>query len=249
MVISGRADLQQAYRDDSVARDYVANRFLTPLGRLLHDSQVEVVRDIIRRHHPRTVAEIAPGPARVTVDVAPTLDKLTIMDASLQMLGEARRRLTAAGTAARVRLVQTDAFKLPVRRQHDLVYSFRLIRHFERPDRLRLYSEINSILRPGGYLVFDAVNERVSGPLREHAAPGEYKHHDAMLRPDEIRQELGEAGFDLVSLVGVQHHYNALVACQVYVAPRADRLARGLMYAIDKLGGEPLEWVVVCRRR
>ena len=133
MVISGRADLQQAYRDDTVARDYVANRFLTPLGRLLHDSQVEVVRDIIRRHHPRTVAEIAPGPARVTVDVAPALDKLTIMDASLQMLGEARRRLTTAGTAARVRLVQTDAFKLPVRGQHDLVYSFRLIRHFERP--------------------------------------------------------------------------------------------------------------------
>ena len=95
----------------------------------------------------------------------------------------------------------------------------------------------------------DAVNALVSGPLRARAAAGEYKHHDAMLRPDEIRQELDESGFDLVSLVGVQHRYNALVACQVYVAPRADRLAGALMYAIDKLGGEPLEWVVVCRRR
>jgi ubiquinone/menaquinone biosynthesis C-methylase UbiE len=249
MVISGRADLQQAYRDDTVARNYVANRFMTPLGRLLHDSQVEVVREIIGRHRPRAVAEIAPGPARVTVDIAPGLDKLTIMDASLQMLGEARRRLTSAGTERGVRLVQADAFRLPTLGQHDLVYSFRLIRHFERADRLRLYSEINSILRPGGYLVFDAVNERVSRPLREHAAPGEYKHHDAMLRPNEIRQELGESGFDLVSLVGVQHHYNALVACQVYVAPRADRLARALIRVIDRMGGEPLEWVVVCRRR
>ena len=38
-------------------------------------------------------AEIAPGPARLTVDVAPFLREITLIDTSLQMLHEARHRM------------------------------------------------------------------------------------------------------------------------------------------------------------
>jgi hypothetical protein len=51
-----------------------------------------------------------------------------------------------------------------------------------------------------------------------------------------------------VSLCGVQHHYPALMRIQTMVAPRSRPLARLMMRLVDRLGGEPLEWVVTCRR-
>jgi len=51
-----------------------------------------------------------------------------------------------------------------------------------------------------------------------------------------------------VSLIGVQRRYTALLNCQIYLAPRSEALARGAMEIIDRSGGEPLEWVVICRR-
>jgi SAM-dependent methyltransferase len=247
-MISGREDIRKAYQDDQVAGEYVARRFQTPLGALLHARQIRVVRDLIRAQGIERAVEIAPGPARLTVDVAPALAHVTLVDASAQMLAEARRRLAERGLAARAGLVQADAFKLPIKASRDLVYTFRLIRHFEREDRLRLYKQIVTILRPAGWLVFDAVNERVSAPLRARSKPGDHVHFDALLRPEGIAEELRESGFELVSLVGVQRRYNALLSCQIYLAPRSETLARGAMEIIDRSGGEPLEWVVICRR-
>jgi ubiquinone/menaquinone biosynthesis C-methylase UbiE len=112
-MISGRDDLRKAYQDERVAGEYVARRFETPLGALLHARQIRVVRDLIRERGIERAVEIAPGPARLTVDVAPALRHVTLVDASAQMLAEARKRLAARGLAARAGLVQADAFKLP----------------------------------------------------------------------------------------------------------------------------------------
>jgi SAM-dependent methyltransferase len=168
------------------------------------------------------------------------------MDASRAMLGQARRRLEAAGLSWRC--VNGDAFALPFGSDFDLVYSFRLVRHFERRDRLRLYRQIARVLRPNGRFVFDAVNADVSAPLREAAAPGEYEHYDALLTPAELEDELAEAGLALRSLEGVQHRYGALSRAQVLIAPRSRPLARAAMEVIDRLGGAPLEWIVTCSR-
>jgi SAM-dependent methyltransferase len=248
-VIQGRTELQHAYRDEGTVRQYVETRFRTPLGGLLHARQVSHLRALIEQHRIREAGEIAPGPARLTVDLASSLYRVTLLDASFQMLSEARRRLSERGFGRVVRMVQADAFQLPLAGQFELVYSFRLIRHFERADRVRLYQQIARILRPGGRLVFDAVNEVMSAPLRAKAEPGEFVHYDALLRPAELKQELQEAGFVLESLTGVQHRYSLLMACQIYLAPRSGALARALMEVIDRIGGgEPLEWIVVCRR-
>jgi len=248
LVISGRANLQKAYQDDQVARTYVEKRFRSPLGALLHSRQCRVVRRLIRARAVQQAVEIAPGPARLTVEVAPLLKRVTLVDASAQMLHEARGRLDERGMAARVDFVQADAFQLPIGDRFELAYTFRLIRHFERGDRIRLYREIGRILKPGGWLIFDAVNEVVSSPLRARARPGEYEHFDALLRPATLAAELGESGFRVVSLTGVQHRYPVLAKCQVHIAPRSALLARAAMEVIDRLGGEPLEWIVVCQR-
>jgi ubiquinone/menaquinone biosynthesis C-methylase UbiE len=246
-MIRGVAEIRDAYRDERVASSYVDERFQEPLGALLHRRQADVLRQVIGVHRPDRVLEIAPGPARLTVDVAPLLGRPpVVVDASRQMLGQARRRLGVV--RARAWLINGDAFLLPFASSFDLAYTFRLIRHFDVGERRRLYREIASTLKPGGLLVFDAVNETVSRPIREQAASGEYAHYDALVRPDGLRRELADAGFTDVTLTGVQHRYPVMQKVQVLVAPRSRMVARGAMEVLDRSGGEPLEWVVVCRR-
>lgn len=240
-------EIRDAYRDDGVARDYVAGRFREPLGALLHDRQVNTVRRLLADLAPQRVLELAPGPARLTTDLAGHFSgRIVAVDASFQMLSEARRRLTASG--GRANFVQGDAFQLPIRGPFDLAYSFRLIRHFADGDRIRLYRELHRVIRPGGVLVFDAVNAVVSAPLRA-ASPDAYKHYDALLHPAQVEQELRDAGFEVTGLDGVQHRYGMQSALQIYLAPRSRPLARMLMEAVENTGGEPLEWIVTCRRR
>ena len=95
--------------------------------------------------------------------------------------------------------------------------------------------------------MFDAVNELVSAPHRRRHPEG-HQHYDALLRPDTLRQELEDGGFEVASLKGVQRRYGLLYQLQVLAAPRSAALARIAMEAVDRTGGEPLEWIVTCRR-
>ena len=247
-MIQGQQDIRDAYRDETVAREYVDRRFREPLGAMLHALQLARMRGVIREARPARALELAPGPARLTVDLASDLPRPGVLvDASAQMLAEARERLTAAGHTG-WRLVQGDAFLLPFSGPFDLVYSFRLIRHFKDDERARLYAGIARLLRPGGLLVFDAVNERVARAIRER--PGSAcQHYDALLTPERLANELRTAGFQIIQLDPVQRHYSILYQLQVLVAPRSRRLAAVTMGLVDRIpGGQPLEWVVTCRR-
>jgi SAM-dependent methyltransferase len=247
-MISGHLGIREAYRDDTVARRYVDTRFREPLGAMLHARQVAAVTRLLRTERPRRVLEIAPGPGRLTVDISPALHgQGTLVEASAQMLAEARRRLGAA--SSRWRMVQGDAFHLPVGESFDFVYAFRLIRHFRAAERALIYRQIAAALRPGGWFVFDAVNEVVSAPLRARAAAGEYEHYDALTQPDALTAELAAAGLEVVALEGVQRRYGALARLQTLVAPRSRVAARLAMEITDRMGGgPPLEWIVRCRR-
>ncbi len=246
-MIEGVSEVRDAYRNETVAANYVEERFRQPLGALLHQRQVDAVCRAIRSSRAERVLEIAPGPARLTVDIAPMLTRPpVVIDSSAQMLAQAGRRLAAAGQ--RAELVEGDAFDLPFEDTFDLVYTFRLIRHFEAPERARLYAQVARVLRPGKLFVFDAVNEAVSRRLRANAKPGEYQHYDALLSRDALVDELQAGGFRVVSLIGVQHRYEMMRRLQILVAPRSRVLARAAMEVADRSGGEPLEWIVVCRR-
>jgi len=245
-MIKGSAQIRDAYRDEQVADEYVERRFREPVGALLHARQVAYITRTLTGLKPRRVLELAPGPARLTTDVAPACGiRPVLIDASAQMLATARRRLGAGGTSWP--LVQGDAFRLPFGSVFDCVYTFRLIRHFEQEDRSRLYAEIARVLRPGGTLIFDAVNEDVSAPIRRRD-PAAHKHYDALFRPDALRSELAAVGFSVVELHGVQRRYPLLAGLQVLVAPRSRLLARSAMEVVDRTGGAPLEWIVNCRR-
>ena len=243
-----KSEIQEYYRDEKRAGGYVGNRFREPLGALLHDRQVGRVRSFLERLPQGRVLEIACGPARLTTDLEPSPDARAVaMDASGPMLQVAAQRIAEEGSD-RWRFIQGDAFNLPFEEQFDLVYSFRLIRHFETGDRKRLYQQILRVLKPGGRLVFDAVHEKVSTPLRK-ASPGDYPVYDVLYDADELRKELEEAGFSDIRLEPVQRHYPILYKLQVLVAPRSRAIARAAMEFVDRFCfGAPLEWVVTCRR-
>jgi SAM-dependent methyltransferase len=235
-------EIRAAYADEDVAADYVQRRFGTELNRLLHDRQVAAVQRAIERLRPPRTLEVAPGPGRVTADLRPT-GVLACLEYNAAMIARGRRESPGAA-----RWVRGDAFRLPFGQCFGLVYSFRFVRHFRRDDRMRLYAEIWRVLEPGGQLLFDAVNERVSRPLRE-ARPQDYPLYDELYRPAALRDELAAAGFELTALEPLQRCYAWQYRSQVFVGPRSAWLNRQLIRALERLPRrEGLEWIVTCRR-
>ena len=231
------------YQDCEVAKQYIEHRFASELGRLLHDRQVCVVNRVSTMYRQERVLEIAPGPARLTQDVRMS-GMLVCVEYNQPMIAVGRRACND-----RTQWVRGNAFALPVQGPFDLVYSFRFIRHFRRPDRFRLYKQISRVLRPGGYLLLDAVNGRVSGPLRR-AHTERYSIYDKLYRDQrELCQELEEARFEVMELESVQRCYRTQYQAQVLLGPRSAWLARLVIRCLERLSWGPgLEWIVTCRR-
>lgn len=245
-MFQGATQIRDAYRVEKVARAYIGERFTQPLGALLHERQAAALKRVVRELQPQAVLEVAPGPARLTTEAAKELrGRGVVIDASAQMLQEAERRL---GPESPFRVLQGDAFNLPFGSEFDLLYTFRLIRHFDTEERSALYRQFARVLKPGGTLVFDAVNELVSRPLREKS-PGEYRHYDAMYRLNVLHSELRAHGFEPVSFEGVQHGFPTMQKIQVLVGPRSRLMTRWMLEVCDRVpGSEPLEWIVTCRK-
>ncbi|HXG08816.1 MAG TPA: class I SAM-dependent methyltransferase, partial [Gemmataceae bacterium] len=129
-----------------------------------------------------------------------------------------------------------------------LVYTFRFVRHFRRSDRERLYVQVRRVLKPGGYFVLDAVNERISRPLRQ-VHPEDYPIYDELFRRDDLCRELAEAGLEVVELEPVQKCYSWQYRSQVLLGPRANWLNRWVIRGLERLPRrDGLEWIVTCRR-
>jgi ubiquinone/menaquinone biosynthesis C-methylase UbiE len=240
--LAGERVIQSAYASRSLAQAYIAQRFQSELNRLLHDRQVAAVQGVIDQTRPRRTLEIAPGPARLTHEVRPS-GQLVCLEYNEGMI-EQGRRACPEGAA----WVRGNGFRLPFAPCFELVYSFRFVRHFHREDRERLYAEVRRVLVPGGYFVFDAVNERISRPLRE-ANPAEYPIYDKLYEPEELRAELAMVGLPLVTLAPVQKRYRWQSLSQALLGPRVNWINRVAIRGLERLPcRDGLEWIVACRR-
>lgn len=235
-------EIRGAYSDAAAADAYIDNRFTSAWGSVQHAAQVRVVNDVIRRHAVKRVLEIAPGPGRLSRDVSGFAEGY-LCEFNDAMLRVAKRRL--AHTPQHWRLVRGDGFHVPVGAgRMDMVYSFRFIRHFELAERTRIYEQVRTALKADGLFVFDAVNVAVDLPSRKEPSP----IYDVFYTRDEIRRELADHGFATLALVDVIRHFTLQQWLQVIVAPRSYGMARGLIAALEHVPGDPLEWVVVCRK-
>jgi len=240
--LSTEAEIGKAYAGNETAARYIKDRFRSELHRLLHDRQVAAIQRLLTRLQPAKTLEIAPGPGRLTRDIEPVGD-LVCLEFNEGMIQQGQ---AACGNKAR--WVQGNAFQLPFEQDFDLVYSFRFVRHFSRPDRERLYSEIRRVLRPGGCFLMDAVNKRVSGPLRQ-AHPEDYPIYDELSHPEELQQELVEAGLEVVELRPVQKWFSWQSWSQAHLGHWANWANRMLIRALEWLPIQRnLEWIVTCRR-
>jgi SAM-dependent methyltransferase len=234
------------YRDPRIVERYLADRFASPLGALLHARQSAIVERTLSALPSRRVLEVAAGPARFLPELARHSARAVFVDLSLPMLCAARA--AAAATPIAGAWVAADAASLPLRdAAFDLTLAFRFLRHLDDPTRMRIYDELARVVAPGGTLLFDAVNERVSAAVRR-AAPSTHPLPDRLYREADLRDEVRATRFELVSLTPVQRRYPLARRLQILIAPRSRRLASWLIGRIEKGGGEPLEWVVECRR-
>jgi ubiquinone/menaquinone biosynthesis C-methylase UbiE len=241
-VLTTRTDLQKTYKGEAIAGRYSDERFRSELHRLLHKKQVEVVNAAVELFRPARILEIAPGPGRVTRDLV-SANVLVCLEYNDGMIEYGR-----SACDGKTAWVRGDGFQLPFGQVFDMVYSFRFVRHFHDRDRERLYAEIKRVLRPGGYFLMDAVNERVSKPLRE-AHPEEYPLYDKLYQPDELRRELTSAGLEPVELLPIQKSFRWQYRSQVLLGPRINWANRLAIRALERLARtDGLEWIVTCRR-
>lgn len=102
------------------------------------------------RHHGKRVLEVGVGAGTDHLQWARAGADLYGVDLTEAGISTTRRHLEAYGMSSQLR--QVDAETLPFEdRSFDLVYSWGVIHHSERPERI--VAEIHRILRPGGEFV------------------------------------------------------------------------------------------------
>lgn len=236
------SEIRAYYEDPEVVEDYLRRRTAQPLNGLLHRRQVRFLNALIAARRPARLLEVAPGPARLTAELAFTGAGIGV-DSSAEMLGAARARLADD----RWLFVHGDAFQLPVADHSvDLALTFRFIRRFAPEMRQRLYAEIRRVLRPGGALVIDAQNRAVSLPHRQRKGLDRYPVYDALYTHDELVAELDAAGFRTAHTEGLIRHFGLQSRCNRLRRVGLGGVARQLITLLEHLpGGQPSTWLVV----
>jgi 2-polyprenyl-3-methyl-5-hydroxy-6-metoxy-1,4-benzoquinol methylase len=134
----------------------------SPIGSLKYFNEVEARKYFIEPHIPgfaefprwsgKRVLEVGCGIGTDTINFARTGARVTAVDLSSHSLGIARQRAEVMGVADRIEFVQANAEELTsaVGGAYDLVYSFGVVHHTPRPDRV--LGQIRALVAPGGTL-------------------------------------------------------------------------------------------------
>ncbi len=241
----------ELYKDASVAQRYVSQRFQQSWSRLLHSTQVGVIEQYLCTENSDSVLEIAPGPARIAVNLT-GVKRGVMVDYSPQMLDVASTQLEESGKSRFWTVKHGNAFKLQeLSESFDFVYTFRFIRHFRVTDRTRIYESLKSVIKDGGLLVLDVVGRKMRDRLdarskREEGGLGVY---DVTYTPDEFCREMVENGFEVISMKPVVAHFVWQQTISHRLDRRLPRLSKSLVRILERIPTRaPLEWVATCRK-
>jgi len=239
------------YQNSDVAESYFQRRFSVSWNRLLHETQVAQVNQVIKTYSPDLVVEVAPGPARLTTEIR-GVRKGVMVEYSQEMLVEARRRLDEAGVSSAWDVRHGNAFELETQElQSDFLYTFRFLRHFHEEDRGRIYENIQTCLKPKGLLMFDVVNRTVREKLdarNPKKGCGELEVYDVTYSETDFQKEMEKYGFEVLSLMPVIGHFDWQTWISYTLDRRIGKWADRLVRLIEFLpSSHPLEWIALCR--
>ncbi len=223
--VKTKEQIEQKYQSWELVREYEKRRFHHPIWGMAHFKEVAIVNRFLKRIHPQKLLEIAPGTARISRNLKSAyFEKGYAIDASPQMLKVTRDMLSPVRWKVRL----GDAFAMDFPENYfDVVMTFRFIRHFLLHDRKKIYAQVNRVLKPGGYLIFEAFHKNMEPIAYEKIGLGGAKGiYDELWTKAGLARELDEAGFELVIL---KRYLNQVGLCYFI-----DRF-RALFFRLTKL--------------
>ncbi|MGH9374357.1 MAG: class I SAM-dependent methyltransferase [Vicinamibacterales bacterium] len=148
-----------AYADPRMAETFDTARFSGPIGRMLADTQEQVITSFLAPLDGQTVLDVGTGTGRAAIALARRGAVVTGLDASVEMLAVAERRASDAG--ARVTFVEGDAHALGFPScSFDAVVCLRVLMHM--PDWRRSLRELCRVARQRVVLDYPAVSSAAS---------------------------------------------------------------------------------------
>jgi SAM-dependent methyltransferase len=189
------------YADTTVAEDFDALRFGGPIGRLLLDTQAQLLHDALAPAKRHLIADVGTGTGRAAIGLAAAGARAIGLDFSEEMLGVARARAMTA-RAAHVTFARADAHALPLAAQSvDAAVSLRVLMHAI--DWRRCLAELCRIAR--WRVVVDFPSSRSlaaieSAVRRRRLAAGQRVEAYRVMREGQIREEFARHGFYVVSV-------------------------------------------------
>ena len=99
------------YADPAMAERFHGLRFSGPIGRLLADTQEQVIATFLHPISGRVVLDVGTGTGRAAIALAQRGAVMTAVDASAEMLAVAQRRAESAGVS--VAFSREDVHRLP----------------------------------------------------------------------------------------------------------------------------------------
>jgi 2-polyprenyl-3-methyl-5-hydroxy-6-metoxy-1,4-benzoquinol methylase len=183
-----------------MAETFDARRFSGPIGRLIADTQEQVIASFLAPVEGKTVLDVGTGTGRAALALAARGARVTGVDASAEMLAVAERR--AAEANAVVTFARGDAHALEFPDQaFDAVICLRVLMHT--PDWRRSLAELCRVARDR--VVFDYPALRSAAAVQAAArrvahAVGVRTEPYRVFSEGAVATELGANGFRLVDV-------------------------------------------------
>ncbi len=247
--VEGKKNIRDYYKDKKLVDEYIETRFKIPIGLVEHKQQVNFVKKVIKDYNLKNVLEIAPGPARVTVEIR-DIEQGYAIDSSRSMLELAKKRLKLHGND-KWRLKEGDVFNLRFKKKFDLVMSFRFLFHLHKKEREKIYSEVRKSLRDDGLFIFEAINKYKAKTIRKIVGEDKYEIYDKLYKKKDLIKELEENGFKVLRLKeSINHFYINIFISKLSVLLRVERVGERLIEFFEGFKSKnPLGWVVLCQKK
>ena len=201
-LVKGRENLKVHYAQADVVQSYNQQRFLSHPHTLIDRGERAAVQQCVEIAFPDRrdlrILDIATGEGRILRSLAP-YGACTAIDNSQAMLRQ-------AGQSGRgnCRYVFADFFGWNTNEQFDVITCFRLLRHFDYPDRREFYRRVKSLLHPDGVAVVDVPNPRYELVQRSRGDGwAQYPIYDVFWTVDGFQDELRRNGLSLRSYARV----------------------------------------------